>query len=98
MALPCSRALVVAPKTLLAHWAAELRACGLGRLVAEFYGGSVRERCASFRLHQHRRVHAQAVPSLANKEAVQLAIAGSHEAAARCEASGPQAEFAHCHG
>jgi hypothetical protein len=42
----CRRALVVAPKTLLAHWAAELAACGLGRLVAEYYGGSARERCA----------------------------------------------------
>ena len=47
-ALARRRALVVAPKTLLAHWAAELRGCGLERLVAEFYGGSVRDRCASF--------------------------------------------------
>ena len=47
-ALVRRRALVVAPKTLLAHWAAELRGCGLERLVAEFYGGSVRDRCATF--------------------------------------------------
>jgi len=40
------RALVVAPKTLLAHWAAELAACGLGRFVSEYYGSSARERCA----------------------------------------------------
>ena len=46
-ALVRRRALVVAPKTLLAHWAAELRGCGLDRLVAEFYGGSVRDRCVS---------------------------------------------------
>ena len=51
---------MVAPKTLLAHWAAELRACGLAHLVSEFYGGSVRERrapllpgtCATDVLHQ----------------------------------------------
>ncbi|KAK9821770.1 hypothetical protein WJX81_007078 [Elliptochloris bilobata] len=41
------RALVIAPKTLLAHWEAELAACGLARLVAEYYGGSARDRAGA---------------------------------------------------
>ena len=41
------RALVVAPKTLLAHWERELATCGLGNLTYEFYGSSQCDRCAA---------------------------------------------------
>jgi SNF2 family DNA or RNA helicase len=34
------RALIVAPKTLLAHWEKELRVCGMGRAAHSFYGSS----------------------------------------------------------
>jgi len=37
------RVLIIAPKTLLAHWKSELEVCGLEHLTAEF-GGSVNER------------------------------------------------------
>lgn len=38
------RALIVAPKTLLAHWEKELRVCGMGRATYSFYGSSEGER------------------------------------------------------
>lgn len=38
------RALIVAPKTLLAHWEKELRVCGMGRATHSFYGSSEGER------------------------------------------------------
>ncbi|UPR03571.1 SWI/SNF chromatin remodeling complex protein [Chloropicon primus] len=38
------RALIVAPKTLLKHWAKELTKCGLGNFICEFYGGSANSR------------------------------------------------------
>ena len=40
------RALIVAPKTLLAHWEKELRVCGMGRATHSFYGSSEGERSA----------------------------------------------------
>jgi SNF2 family DNA or RNA helicase len=40
------RALIVAPKTLLAHWEKELRVCGMGRTTYSFYGSSEGERSA----------------------------------------------------
>lgn len=40
------RALIVAPKTLLAHWEKELRVCGMGRATYSFYGSSEGERSA----------------------------------------------------
>lgn len=43
------RALVVAPKTLLAHWDKELRVCGLGSATHSFYGSSEGERSAALR-------------------------------------------------
>lgn len=79
LAWPRRRTLVVAPKTLLAHWAAELCACGLGRLVAEFYGGSARERCASFSCTS--KSHACQSTTVSRKEAVELAIS-THQATA----------------
>lgn len=42
----CRRAIVVAPKTLLAHWEKELRICGLASLTHHFYGSNQCERCA----------------------------------------------------
>lgn len=41
---PPVRALIVAPKTLLAHWEKELRVCGMGRATHSFYGSSEGER------------------------------------------------------
>lgn len=38
------RALIVAPKTLLAHWEKELRVCGMGRATHSFYSSSEGER------------------------------------------------------
>jgi hypothetical protein len=35
---PRRRALVIAPKTLLAHWARELHVCGVGRMTHEYFG------------------------------------------------------------
>jgi hypothetical protein len=43
------RALVVAPKTLLAHWQRELRVCGLGPATHSFFGSSEGERAAALR-------------------------------------------------
>lgn len=40
-----SRAMVVAPKTLLEHWAKELRTCGLASKTHQYYAGTPRERC-----------------------------------------------------
>ena len=40
----CRRAMVIAPKTLLAHWAKELGVCGVGRMTHEFFG-TESERC-----------------------------------------------------
>lgn len=34
----CRRAIVIAPKTLLAHWARELGVCGVGRMTHEYFG------------------------------------------------------------
>lgn len=42
-----NRALIVAPKTLLAHWEKELRAVGLGSRVYWFYGSNEGERNAA---------------------------------------------------
>ena len=39
------RALIVAPKTLLEHWAKELRTCGLGGRTHQYFGGSQADRC-----------------------------------------------------
>jgi hypothetical protein len=44
------RALIVAPKTLLAHWERELRVCGLGGATHSFYGSSEGERSAALRM------------------------------------------------
>lgn len=44
---PCRSALIVAPKTLLAHWAKELTTCGVGNATREFYGSSSHDRCVS---------------------------------------------------
>jgi hypothetical protein len=35
-----ARVLIIAPKTLLAHWKKELATCGLAALTYEFYGSS----------------------------------------------------------
>lgn len=43
------RALVIAPKTLLAHWEKELRVCGMGPRSHCFYGSSEGERSAALR-------------------------------------------------
>jgi hypothetical protein len=43
------RALIIAPKTLLPHWAKELRVCGLASLTREYFGSSVAERNAALR-------------------------------------------------
>ena len=43
------RALIIAPKTLLPHWAKELRVCGLAGLTKEYFGSSVAERNAALR-------------------------------------------------
>lgn len=40
------RAMVLAPKTLLGQWAAELRRCGLAGRVFEYHGTSASERCS----------------------------------------------------
>ncbi len=49
------RALVVAPKTLLAHWEKELGVCGLASLTHEYYGTSQCARCGNFlqSIHYH---------------------------------------------
>jgi hypothetical protein len=44
------RAMVLAPKTLLGQWAAELRRCGLGGRVFEYHGNSAADRCRHNRL------------------------------------------------
>lgn len=49
------RALVVAPKTLLAHWEKELGACGLRSQTHRFYGTSDGERQAALRALTSRR-------------------------------------------
>ncbi|BDA42988.1 probable DNA excision repair protein ERCC-6-like [Coccomyxa sp. Obi] len=49
------RALVVAPKTLLAHWEKELRVCGLASLTHEFYGTSQCAREESLMAVKRRR-------------------------------------------
>lgn len=36
--------MVIAPKTLLAHWVKELGVCGVGRLTNEYFG-TENERC-----------------------------------------------------
>lgn len=41
-------ALVVAPKTLLAHWEKELAACGLSTYVHQFTGTQVSRQVAAF--------------------------------------------------
>jgi hypothetical protein len=46
---PARRALVVAPKTLLAHWERELAACGLGARTKRFFGSSDGERRGALR-------------------------------------------------
>ncbi|KAG2442553.1 hypothetical protein HXX76_002639 [Chlamydomonas incerta] len=43
------RALIIAPKTLLPHWAKELRVCGLASATREYFGSSVSERNAALR-------------------------------------------------
>ena len=43
------RVLVVAPKTLLLHWAKELGVCGLGGRTWSYFGDSVSERDAALR-------------------------------------------------
>lgn len=43
------RALVIAPKTLLAHWEKELRVCGMAARTHCFYGSSEGERSAALR-------------------------------------------------
>ena len=48
-----ARALVVAPKTLLAHWKQELATCGLSRLTHEYYGTSQCDRCGHHASLQH---------------------------------------------
>eukprot|EP00884_Botryococcus_braunii_P020558 jgi/Botrbrau1/7186/Bobra.0300s0016.1 len=46
-------ALIVAPKTLLAHWVKELAACGLGYATREYYGSSSHDRDMALRyIHQ----------------------------------------------
>ncbi|GAB4822407.1 hypothetical protein N2152v2_009453 [Parachlorella kessleri] len=50
------RAMVIAPKTLLAHWAKELGVCGVGRITHEFFGTeSERQRCLD-RVYRQRGV------------------------------------------
>lgn len=44
------RAMVLAPKTLLGQWAAELRRCGLGGRVFEYHGNSTADRCRHNRM------------------------------------------------
>eukprot|EP00958_Prasinococcus_capsulatus_P019603 scaffold2437_cov395-Prasinococcus_capsulatus_cf.AAC.14 len=39
-----TRAMIVAPKTLLGHWAAELRTCGLGGRIRQYFGASDRDK------------------------------------------------------
>lgn len=39
------RAVIIAPKTLLAHWEKELVTCGLGSLLFQYYGSSQGDRC-----------------------------------------------------
>jgi len=38
------RAVIIAPKTLLAHWEKELVTCGLGSLLFQYYGSSQADR------------------------------------------------------
>ena len=45
------RALIVAPKTLLAHWAKELQLVGLGRKTCEYNGTAPQRRQALARCH-----------------------------------------------
>ncbi|KAI8470944.1 MAG: P-loop containing nucleoside triphosphate hydrolase protein [Monoraphidium minutum] len=52
---PARRALVVAPKTLLAHWEKELGVCGLRSRTFRFYGSSETERQAALRALSSRR-------------------------------------------
>jgi SNF2 family DNA or RNA helicase len=48
------RAIIIAPKTLLAHWEKELRVCGLGNKIYSYYGTSEREREESLRVIARR--------------------------------------------
>jgi hypothetical protein len=50
LALTRRRAMIIAPKTLLAHWDKELDVCGLGAQTQEYYGSSVPERCGNMSL------------------------------------------------
>ncbi|DBA94813.1 TPA: hypothetical protein ACH3X1_002355 [Trebouxia sp. C0004] len=43
------RAVIIAPKTLLAHWEKELVTCGLGSLLFQYYGSSQADRDNSLR-------------------------------------------------
>ncbi|KAL0050235.1 hypothetical protein WJX82_006933 [Trebouxia sp. C0006] len=43
------RAVIIAPKTLLAHWEKELVTCGLGSLLFQYYGSSQADRDYSLR-------------------------------------------------
>ena len=44
------RVLIVAPKTLLAHWNKELAVCGMGSRTHDFFGSSDNERDAALRM------------------------------------------------
>ena len=59
------RAMVLAPKTLLGQWAAELRRCGLGGRVFEYHGNSTADRCRTTDCHDFRAPNSRAaVPSV----------------------------------
>ena len=67
-----ARVLIIAPKTLLAHWKKELAACGLAALTYEFYGSSQCDRCRPSLL--------SCMPAFAGvpREGVTWAMIGSH--------------------
>lgn len=70
------RAVIVAPKTLLAQWEKELVTCGLGSLLFQYYGSSQADRypitfnCLGG-VHHDMRIHPVRVPPADNESAPQ---------------------------
>ena len=58
----CRRAVIVAPKTLLAQWEKELSRCGMGSLLSEYFGTSQASRQAGSSQHS-------TVPALLQQQA-----------------------------
>lgn len=94
------RALVIAPKTLLAHWEKELRVCGLGAITHSFYGSSEGERAAALRavtgrggvmlttygmvLHNAQQLKAGLGPAARGKWSLSIPLAGYETVTRTC--------------